>query len=173
EYDEDIDIFNSRLLSYLAGTGIDPVANRDQAFAGMGTLRGHTMAQMNTSNSFRNPSIAHDYANVVGNNAVTVSNSMIPAEGEFYSKLLKYGKMLNLDEQKIKGQFLRGLFSDLKDDAERIGTEQLLADLFKILERIEIRRAEKKLGLVSKIPQSSYKSSSKLIPAQESKTQHF
>ncbi|CAG8840506.1 28474_t:CDS:2, partial [Gigaspora margarita] len=81
EYDEDIDIFNSRLSSYLAGTGIDPVANRDQAFAGMGALRGRTIAQMNTSNSFRNPSIAHDYANVVGNNAVTVGNSMIPAEG--------------------------------------------------------------------------------------------
>ncbi|CAG8593697.1 17430_t:CDS:2, partial [Gigaspora rosea] len=271
EYDEDIDIFNSRLSSYLAGAGIDPVANRDQAFgilrgclhgralewfdrkilgkqwelhnifanhgqAGMGALRGRTMAQMITSNSFRNPSTAHDYANTAGNNAVTVGVSMIPAEaftedwrlaggrpsdrpvnainagnanpivfgdirigqalywlrneyptvisekrnlvygslaqggepiGEFYSKLLKYGKMLNLDEQQIKGQFLRGLSPDLEDDAERIGTEQPLADLFEILERIEMRRAEKKLGLVSKIPQSSYKSSSKLMtPAQ-------
>ncbi|CAG8823678.1 39622_t:CDS:2, partial [Gigaspora margarita] len=127
-----------RLSSYLAGTGIDPVANQDQAFAGMGALWGRTMAQMNTSNSFRNPSIAHDYANVVGNNAVTV-----------------------------------GLSPDLEDDAEYIGTEQPLADLFEILEHIEIRRAEKKLGLVSKIPQSSYKSSSKLISAQESRTQHF
>ena len=72
--------------------------------------------------------------------------------GEFYSKLLKYGKMLNLDEQQIKGQFLRGLSSDLEDDAERIGTEQPLADLFEILERIEMQRAEKKLGLVTKIP---------------------
>ncbi|CAG8829463.1 10624_t:CDS:2 [Gigaspora margarita] len=80
--------------------------------------------------SFRNPLIAHDYTNVVGNNAVT-------------------------------------------DNAERIGTEQPLANLFEILEHIEMQRAEKKLGLVSKIPQSSYKSSSKLIPAQESKTQHF
>ncbi|CAG8855421.1 1369_t:CDS:1, partial [Gigaspora margarita] len=86
--------------------------------------------------------------------------------GEFYSKLLKYGKMLNLNEQQIKSQFLRGLSPDLEDDAERIGTEQPLADLFEILERIEMRRAEKKLGLVSKIPQSSYKSSSKSIPAQ-------
>ncbi|CAG8856544.1 4280_t:CDS:2, partial [Gigaspora margarita] len=59
------------------GTGIDPVANQDQAF---GALRGRTMAQMNTSNSFRNPSIAHGYANVVGNNAVTVGNSIIPAK---------------------------------------------------------------------------------------------
>ncbi|CAG8770796.1 14121_t:CDS:2, partial [Dentiscutata heterogama] len=63
------------------GTGIDPVANRDQAF---GILRGClygralewlvwrcTMAQMNTSNSFRNPSIAHNYANIAGNSAVT------------------------------------------------------------------------------------------------------
>jgi hypothetical protein len=66
------------------------------------------------------------------------------------------------------------LSPDLEDDAERIGTEQPLADLFEILERIEMRRAEKKLGLVSKIPQSSYKSSSRsIIPAQESKTQHF
>ena len=39
-----------------------------------------TMAQMNTSNSFRNPFIAHDYANIAGNNAVTVGVSMIPAE---------------------------------------------------------------------------------------------
>ncbi|CAG8843505.1 22104_t:CDS:2, partial [Gigaspora margarita] len=73
--------------------------------AGIGALRGLTMAQMNTSNSFRNPSIAHDYANVVGNNVVMV------------------------------------------DNAERIGTKQPLADLFEILERIEMRRAEKKLGL--------------------------
>ncbi|CAG8856245.1 30643_t:CDS:1, partial [Gigaspora margarita] len=51
--------------------------------------------------------------------------------GEFYSKLLKYEKMLNLDEQQIKGQFLRGLSPDLKDDAERIGTEQPLANLLK------------------------------------------
>ncbi|RIA99954.1 hypothetical protein C2G38_2236365, partial [Gigaspora rosea] len=69
--------------------------------------------------------------------------------GDFYSKLLKYGKMLNLNEQQIKGQFLRGLSPDLEDDAERIGTEQPLADLFEILERIEMRRAEKKLGLVT------------------------
>ncbi|CAG8854662.1 2607_t:CDS:1, partial [Gigaspora margarita] len=179
-----------------------------------------------------NPSIAHDYANVVGNNAVTVGNSIIPAEGftedwrlaeghpsdrpanavnasnanpiifgdirigqalywlkneypivisekrnlvygslaqesepigEFYSKLLKYGKMLNLDEQQIKGQFLRSLSPDLENDAERIGTEQPLADLFEILECIEMRRAEKKLELVTKIPKSSYKSASKLI----------
>ncbi|CAG8745120.1 26874_t:CDS:2, partial [Racocetra persica] len=60
--------------------------------AGMGALREHTMAQMNTSNSFRNLSITHDYANIAGNNAVT----------------------------QIKGQFLRGLFPDLEDDAERI-----------------------------------------------------
>ncbi|CAG8702871.1 28183_t:CDS:2, partial [Racocetra persica] len=39
---------------------------------------------------------------------------------DFYSKLLKYGKMLNLDEQQIKEKFLRGLSSDLKDDVERI-----------------------------------------------------
>ncbi|CAG8848740.1 25989_t:CDS:2, partial [Gigaspora margarita] len=128
-----------RLSSYLAGTGIDPVANQDQAFgilrgylhgralewfdrkilgkrwelhnifanhsqADMGALWGRTMAQINTSNSFRNPLIAHDYANVVGNNAVIVGNSMIPAEG---------------------------LSSDLEDDAEHIGTEQPLADLLK------------------------------------------
>ncbi|CAG8479469.1 16993_t:CDS:2 [Acaulospora colombiana] len=220
---------SDRLSSYLAGTGINPVGARDQAFgilrgclsgralewfdrkilgkrwelhnifanhgqAGMGNLRARTMAQMNTSNSFRNPSIAHDYANIAGNNAVTVGVSMIPAEaftedwrlaggqpsdrpvnainagnnnpivfgdirigqalywlrtqyptvisekrnlvygslvqgsepiGEFYSKLLKYGKMLNLDEQQIKGQFLRGLSPDLEDDAERIGQQTL------------------------------------------------
>ncbi|CAG8847919.1 26954_t:CDS:1, partial [Gigaspora margarita] len=104
-----------RLSLYLAGTGIDPVANRDQVFgilreclhgralewfdqkilgkrwelhniftnhgqAGMGALRGRTMAQINTSNSFRNPSIAHNYANIAGNNAVTVDVLMIPAE---------------------------------------------------------------------------------------------
>ncbi|CAG8663484.1 13278_t:CDS:2 [Ambispora gerdemannii] len=32
EYDEDIDIFISQLSSYLAGTGINPVGARDQAF---------------------------------------------------------------------------------------------------------------------------------------------
>ncbi|CAG8796145.1 34795_t:CDS:1, partial [Racocetra persica] len=32
EYNENIDIFISRLSLYLAGTGIDPVANWDQAF---------------------------------------------------------------------------------------------------------------------------------------------
>ncbi|CAG8558868.1 9408_t:CDS:2 [Acaulospora morrowiae] len=81
--------------------------------------------------------------------------------GVFYSKLRKYRKMLNHDEEQIKGQFLRGLFPDLEDDAERIGTEQPLEDLFTTLERIETRRLEKRLGLVSKIPQSGYKPSSK------------
>ncbi|CAG8625270.1 6828_t:CDS:2 [Diversispora eburnea] len=57
DHDKDIDIFCSRLSSYFA--------------AGMAALRARTMAQMVTSNSFRNPSIAHDYANVSGNNAVT------------------------------------------------------------------------------------------------------
>ncbi|CAG8598682.1 11447_t:CDS:2, partial [Diversispora eburnea] len=37
----------------------------------MAALRGRTIAQMVTSNSFRNPSITHDYANVGGNNTVT------------------------------------------------------------------------------------------------------
>ncbi|CAG8623655.1 2038_t:CDS:1, partial [Diversispora eburnea] len=46
----------------------------------MTALRGRTMAQMVTSNSFRNPSIAHDYVNVNENNAVIVEDSMIPAE---------------------------------------------------------------------------------------------
>ncbi|CAG8841830.1 10049_t:CDS:2, partial [Racocetra persica] len=61
------------------GTGIDPVANRDQAFGilreclhGIGALRRRTIVQMNTSNSFRNPSIAYDYANIASNNAVTI-----------------------------------------------------------------------------------------------------
>ncbi|CAG8729204.1 11657_t:CDS:2, partial [Racocetra persica] len=122
-------------------TGIDPVANQDQAFgilrgqAGIDALRGRTMAQMNTSNSFRNSSIAHDYANIASNNAVTLRGEPI---GDFYSKLLKYGKMLNLNEQQIKRQFLKGLFPDLEDDTECIGTEQPLADLFEILERIEM-----------------------------------
>ncbi|CAG8833894.1 18524_t:CDS:1, partial [Racocetra persica] len=44
-------------------------ANHDQA--GMGALQGRTIAQINTSNSFRNPSIVYDYANTAGNNAVT------------------------------------------------------------------------------------------------------
>ncbi|CAG8475173.1 17222_t:CDS:2 [Dentiscutata erythropus] len=143
------------------------------------------MTQINTSNSFRNPSIAYYYANIAGNNAVTIGVSMILAEaftedqlmqliqlkneystiisekcnlvyrllaqknepiGEFYSKLLKYGKMLNLDEQQIK------------------------ANLFEILEQIEMRRAEKKLGLVSKLPQSSYKLASKLITPTQSQS---
>ncbi|CAG8819824.1 36715_t:CDS:2, partial [Racocetra persica] len=108
EYDEDIDIFISRLSSYLASTGIDPVANRDQAF---GILR-----------------------ECLHGRALEWFDRKILAQGgepigDFYSKLLKYGKMLNLDEQQIKGQFLRGLSPDLEDDAERIGTEQPLADL--------------------------------------------
>ncbi|CAG8491622.1 6017_t:CDS:2 [Acaulospora morrowiae] len=204
------------------------LANHGQA--NIAGVQGRTMAQMNNTNSFRNPSIAHTYANVPANNAVTVGNSMVPAEafiedwrlaggrpsdrpvnavnaannnpiifdnirigqalywlkneyptvlsekrnlvfgslaqgddplGVFYSKLRKYGKMLNHDEEQIKGQFLRGLSSDLEDDAERIGTEQPLEDLFTTLERIETRRLEKRLGLVSKIPQSGYKPSSK------------
>ncbi|CAG8656694.1 7190_t:CDS:2, partial [Scutellospora calospora] len=150
----------------------------------------HTIAQMNTSNSFENPLITHNYANTADNNAVTIGVSMIPAKaftedwhlaegylsdrpanainanntnsiafgdiqitqkgepiGEFYSKLLKYRKILNLDEQQIKGQFLRGLSSDLEDNEKYISTEQLLADLFEILEQIEMQKAEKKLGL--------------------------
>ncbi|CAG8845926.1 3225_t:CDS:1, partial [Racocetra persica] len=53
-------------------------ANYSQA--GMGALRECTMAQMNTSNSFKNPSIAHDYANTASNNAVTIGVSIIPAK---------------------------------------------------------------------------------------------
>ncbi|CAG8810385.1 480_t:CDS:2, partial [Racocetra persica] len=116
-----------QLSSYLASTGIDLVVNRDQIFgilreclhkqAGMDALRGHIMAQMNTSNSFRNPSIAHDYANTAGNNAVTLRGEPI---GDFYSKLLKYRKMLNSDEQQIKEQVLRDLSPDLEDDIECI-----------------------------------------------------
>ncbi|CAG8792142.1 36408_t:CDS:2, partial [Racocetra persica] len=191
EYDEDIDIFISQLSSYLA-TNQDQAfgilrgclhgralewfdqkilgkqwelynifANHSQA--GMGALQGRTMAQMNTSNSFRNPSIAYDYANTAGNNAITVGVSIILAKaftkdwhlaggclsdkpantvnavisekrnlvyrslaqggepiGDFYSKLLKYEKMLNLDEQQIKRQFLKGLSPNLEDDAECI-----------------------------------------------------
>ncbi|CAG8472938.1 2600_t:CDS:2 [Acaulospora colombiana] len=154
EYDEDIDIFNSRFSSYLADVAIDPVASRDQAF---GILRGCLYGR--ALEWFDRKILAHDYANIAGNNAVTVANSMIPAEaftedwrlaggqtsdrpvnainagnnnpiesepiGEFYSKLLKYGKMLNLDEQQIKGQILRGLSPDLEDDAERIVTSWL------------------------------------------------
>ncbi|CAG8489012.1 3406_t:CDS:2 [Cetraspora pellucida] len=118
---------------------------------------------MNISNSFRNPLIAHDYANTADNNAVTVGVFMILAEAftkdwhlaksepieDFYLKLLKYRKMLNLDEQQIKEQFLRDLSLDLENDVECIGTEQLLADLFEILEQIKMQRAEKKLELIS------------------------
>ncbi|CAG8611477.1 7924_t:CDS:2, partial [Dentiscutata heterogama] len=144
--------------------------------AGIGALRRCTMAQINTSNSFRNPSIAHDYTNTAGNNAVTIGNanpivfgdiwisqvlywlrneySIVISEihnlvygslaqrskpiGDFYLKLLKYRKMLNLDEQQIKELFLRSLSPDLEDDVECIGTEQPLADLFEILEQIEM-----------------------------------
>ncbi|CAG8852236.1 4030_t:CDS:1, partial [Racocetra persica] len=53
-------------------------ANHGQA--SIGALQGYTMIQMNTSNSFRNPSIAHDYANTASNNAVTIGISMILAE---------------------------------------------------------------------------------------------
>ncbi|CAG8548666.1 15084_t:CDS:2, partial [Dentiscutata heterogama] len=229
------------LRGYLSGSALDwfdrkilgkrwelhnILANHGQA--NIAGIQGRTMAQMNTSNSFRNPSIAHTYANVPANNAVMIGNSMIPAEsfnedwrlaggrpsdrpanavnagnnnaiildnirigqalywlkneyptvlsekrslvfgslvqgddplGTFYAKLRKYGNMLNHDEKQIKGQFLRGLSSDLEDDADRIGTEQPLEDLFTTLERIETRRLEKRLGLTSKISQSKYKSS--------------
>ncbi|CAG8647087.1 5645_t:CDS:10 [Cetraspora pellucida] len=57
EYNKDIDIFISQLLSYLVGT-----------------------TQINTSNSFRNPSIAYNYANTAGNNAVTIDVFIILAE---------------------------------------------------------------------------------------------
>ncbi|CAG8738284.1 34472_t:CDS:2, partial [Racocetra persica] len=83
-------------------------ANHGQT--GMGALRGRTMVQINTSNSFRNPSIAYDYANTARGEPI----------GDFYSKLLKYRKMLNFDEQQIKRQFLRGFSPDLEDDAECI-----------------------------------------------------
>ena len=51
--------------------------------AGMGALRGRTMAQMLASNSFRPHSLASTFANIAGNNAVTVGGAnarMIPAE---------------------------------------------------------------------------------------------
>ncbi|CAG8828778.1 9891_t:CDS:2, partial [Dentiscutata erythropus] len=57
-----------------------PVANRDQAFGILrGCLHGRALewfdrkilAQINTSNSFRNSLIAHDYTNTASNNAVT------------------------------------------------------------------------------------------------------
>ncbi|CAG8540367.1 590_t:CDS:2 [Cetraspora pellucida] len=79
KYNENIDIFISQLSSYLAGTELHNIfANYDQA--DINALWRCTMAQMNTSNSFRNPSIAYDYANTVDNNAVTIGVSMIPAK---------------------------------------------------------------------------------------------
>ncbi|CAG8652354.1 18045_t:CDS:2, partial [Racocetra persica] len=78
-------IFNTafQLSSYLTGTEWFDLkilgkrwelhnifANHGQA--GMGALRGRTIAQMNTNNSFRNPSIVYNYANTASNNVVTV-----------------------------------------------------------------------------------------------------
>ncbi|CAG8583342.1 20712_t:CDS:2 [Cetraspora pellucida] len=209
-YDEDVEIFISRLSAYLADIDVNPVgATRNRAFgifrgclSGLALdwfnrkiladIQGYTMAQMNISNSFRNSSIDHIYANTPANNAVTVENLMISAEafiedwslaggclserptnavnagnnnpiifdniriGQalywlkneyptvlskkhnlvfgslaqeddpleiFYLKLRKYGQMLKLNEKQIK-----------EDDAERIGTEQLLEELFSTLE---------------------------------------
>ncbi|CAG8721728.1 20707_t:CDS:2, partial [Dentiscutata erythropus] len=45
------------------------LANHGQA--NIAGVQVRTMAQINTSNSFRNPSIAHTYANTPANNAVT------------------------------------------------------------------------------------------------------
>ncbi|CAG8809066.1 3691_t:CDS:1, partial [Racocetra persica] len=53
-------------------------ANHSQA--GIDTLQAYTIAQMNTSNSFRNSSIAYNYANTADNNTVAVDVSMIPAK---------------------------------------------------------------------------------------------
>ena len=50
---------------------------------GMGALRGRTMAQMIASNSFRAHSLASTFANIGGNNAVTVGDviaRMVPVE---------------------------------------------------------------------------------------------
>ncbi|CAG8673865.1 3547_t:CDS:2 [Ambispora leptoticha] len=128
EYDEDIDIFISRLSSYLAGTGIDPVANRDQAF---GILRG----------------CLH------GRALEWFDRKILDKQWELHNIFANHGQAgMGALRERTMAQMNTSLSPDLEDDAKRIGTEQPLADLFKILERIEMRRAEKKLRLVNKIP---------------------
>ncbi|CAG8839115.1 13234_t:CDS:2, partial [Racocetra persica] len=115
EYNEDIDIFISQLSSYLVGTGIDLHANQDQAF---GILRRCL---------YGNPSIAHNYANTASNNAITVGVSIILAKA-FTKDWCLAGRQ---PSDRPVNAINAGLSPNLEDDTERIGTEQLLANLLK------------------------------------------
>ncbi|CAG8645374.1 5125_t:CDS:2, partial [Dentiscutata heterogama] len=127
-----------QLSSYLAGTGIDPVANRDQVFGILrGCLHGRALEWFDRKILGKRWELHNIFAN----------------HGQAALEFLRLPMTMQM----------------VLDDAERIGTEQPLADLFEILERIEIRRAEKKLGLVSKIPQSNSNSENGLTEAEISK----
>jgi hypothetical protein len=65
---------------------------------------------------------------------------------QFYNNCIKYGKMLGFSKDVITDQFLRGLSYENQLEVERIGAEKVIDDLVKILERVENRKAEMKLG---------------------------
>ena len=65
---------------------------------------------------------------------------------KFYNDVVKYGKMLRFSKNVMTDQFLRGLSYDNQLEVERIGAEKSIDELVKILEKIDERKAEMKLG---------------------------
>lgn len=186
-------------------------------------LQGQTMQEMRTTNSFRPNSLASTFANIGGNNVVTVGDpiaKMIPAEAfeedwtnaggeptddpvnipavhgnnnpivlqgigigqalfhfknnyptvleerrkvkfanleqdnepvrEYYNKLKKYGSLLNYGNEMVEHQFFMGLSPDNQLEIDRIGAEKPIEELVKILERVEKRKSEMKLGITKR-----------------------
>nr|CAG8666253.1 1806_t:CDS:2 [Entrophospora candida] len=81
-YDENILGKRWKLVNILDNHGMATTGNAGGA--GLGNIRARTMAQMNGTNSFRPHSLASTFANIGGNNAVTVGDviaRMVPPEG--------------------------------------------------------------------------------------------
>ena len=65
----------------------------------------------------------------------------------FYKKIQRYAKLLNFGNEVIEHQFYRGISPDNMLEVERIGAERSLTETVNILEKVEKRKSEMRLGL--------------------------
>ncbi|GBC00453.1 hypothetical protein RclHR1_38600001 [Rhizophagus clarus] len=65
---------------------------------------------------------------------------------DFYDKVRRSAELLGYGNDVLVNQFLRGLNDDCSIEAERIGAERDIEELVSLLERVEKRKAELRIG---------------------------